>query len=84
MSVAAAEMIVLALGAYLGVGVVIGVLFLAFGVARKDRAAKGASLFFRPMIFLGCVGLWPYLIGRLLGRVINHPHLEDASEEVAP
>ena len=69
---ALAEAIVLAFGAYFGAGAVVAILFLALGVAKLDDSAKGASFFFRPMIFLGCVVLWPYIIIRWLsGRRIN-------------
>ncbi len=66
--------IVSLLGAWFGVGVVVALLFLAFGVNRIDAAAKGAGHFFRPMIFLGCVMLWPAVIVRWLSGVkINKP-----------
>jgi len=77
MSIGAAEAIVMALGVYLGLGVLVAILFLALAAGRKDLAAKGASVLFRPMVFLGCVGLWPFLIGRLFGPAINHPHAEE-------
>ena len=71
---ALAETIVYCLGAYLAVGVIVAILFLAFSVARIDHAAKGASLFFRPMIFFGCVAIWPFVIIRFLSKkTINEP-----------
>ena len=70
-----ANLIVLILAAWFGVGVVIAILFLALGVNRVDAAAKGASLFFRPMIFLGCVMLWPAVVIRWISGVkINEPN----------
>lgn len=69
---ALAETIVSAFGVYFGAGAVVAVLFLAFGAAKLDDSAKGASFFFRPMIFLGCAVLWPYIILRWLsGRRVN-------------
>ncbi len=67
-----AQSIVVALAIYFGIGVVVAILFLVFGVAKLDASAKGASVFFRPMIFLGCVTIWPFIILRWLsGRRIN-------------
>ena len=67
-----AELIVLLLGAYFAVGALVAILFLAFGIKRIDASARGASLFFRPMIFLGCAVLWPFVILRFLsGKLIN-------------
>ena len=69
---AMAEGIVLALGAWFGVGAAVALLFLIFGVSRVDAAAEGAGWAFRPMIFLGCVMLFPVVLARWLsGRRIN-------------
>jgi hypothetical protein len=71
---ALAETIVVCLGVYFGTGVIVAILFLSFGVSRIDHAAKGASPFFRPMVFLGCVALWPYIILRFVSlKKINQP-----------
>ena len=64
-----AEFVVLALGVWFGVGAIVAVLFLAFGVSRVDAAAGGASWAFRPMIFLGCVILFPIVLGRWISGV---------------
>lgn len=73
-----AETIFLCLAAYFGAGAVIAILFLAFGVSRIDAAAAGASPFFRPMIFFGCIALWPYVILRFLSqKKINLPAEEE-------
>ena len=67
-----AQTIVATLAAYFGIGAVVAILFLGFGVAKLDDSAKGASVFFRPMVFLGCVTIWPFIILRWLsGRRIN-------------
>ncbi len=59
---------------YLGAGVLISILFVLFGISRIDAAAKGASFFFRPVIFLGCVLLWPYIVVRFASmKQINLP-----------
>ncbi len=62
---AVAEAFVICLAAYFSIGVLVAVLFLTFGVSRIDAAAKRASPFFRPVIFLGCVALWPFVILRV-------------------
>ena len=73
-----ADTILFVLSAYFGAGVVVAILFLAFGVSRIDAAATGASPFFRPMIFFGCVALWPYVILRFASlKKINLPAEED-------
>ena len=75
----AANLFVLFLGAWFGVGAIVALLFLLLGVSKVDAAAKGASLFFRPTIFLGCAMLWPYVIIRWMSGVkINEPD-EDVS-----
>jgi len=77
-SIELATSIIMGLGAYFGVGALIGLLFLTFGVGRLDLAAKGASIMFRPMIFLGCIAVWPLLILRILSfKQINHPAGEE-------
>ena len=67
-----AQTIVAALAIYFGIGAVVAILFLSIAVAKLDDSAKGASAFFRPMVFLGCVTIWPFIILRWLsGRRIN-------------
>ena len=73
-----ATLIVSLLGAWFGVGVVVALLFLAFGVNSIDASAKGASVWFRPMIFLGCVILWPAIVIRWLSGVKINKLDEDA------
>lgn len=74
-----ANAIVFALSVWFGVGAIVALVFVAFGVARIDHAAKGASWLFRPTIFLGCAIIWPLVLIRWLsGKRINAPHEEDA------
>ncbi len=76
---ALANTVVFLLAAWFAVGVIVAVLFLIFGVNKVDAAAKGASFFFRPAIFLGCVILWPAVVIRWFsGITINEPD-EDGS-----
>ncbi len=73
-AMAIAESFVLFLAVYFSVGAVIAIVFLTFGVSRIDDAAKGASPFFRPMIFPGCAVLWPFILLRLASlKKINQP-----------
>ncbi len=61
MSVAAAEMIWMAVAIYLATGAVFAV-FLSFGGAvRLDRAVKGTGVPFRLLIIPGAAVLWPLL-----------------------
>lgn len=72
MTIETATTLVLAIGAYFVIGAIVSVLFLVFAVARLDASAEGASWLFKGTIFLGCVMLWPYMVGRVFsGRKIN-------------
>ncbi len=73
-----AEKLVFALFAYFAIGIIIAVPFLVYWVSRLDDAARGAGFLFRPIVFLGCVTVWPFILIRILsGRRINQP-LEDS------
>ncbi len=74
MTVAEAEMVWTVVAVYLAAGVIIGAPFMAFGLARLDYAAKGASRGFRLVVAPGVIALWPFILVRWLsGRVINRP-----------
>ncbi len=66
---------------YLGVGLVVAVLFLLLGISRADHAANGAKWPFRLIVLPGLILLWPIILGRWLsGRQINQNiHAGDAS-----
>lgn len=64
-----------AVAIYLIIGVLFGIYFVAAGVERIDKAARGAPLGFRIVILPGTVALWPLLIGRLL-RGSPSPRIE--------
>jgi hypothetical protein len=55
----------LAVGAYLGLGVLFALPFAASWVGRVDPDAAEGSLGFRLLIFPGAVALWPWLVRRL-------------------
>ena len=58
------EIGLLALGVYLGVGVLFAVPFAFVGAARIDPDAAGATLGFRLLILPGAAALWPVLLVR--------------------
>ena len=62
-----AELIVSALGFYAAIGFVFAVLFVTFGVARVDPAARGAPWGFRLIILPGTVALWPLMLMKWIG-----------------
>jgi hypothetical protein len=70
-----AQLIIAALGVYLGCGVVFAPLFLLRGAARMDPHARGGTWGFRLMILPGVVFLWPLLLRRWLGGA-QHPPAE--------
>jgi len=53
-----------ALTAYVAVGVLFAVPFVAFGVGRVDPTAASGTWGFRLAIFPGSVALWPVLLVR--------------------
>ncbi len=54
-------LILLLLAAYLALGVLFALPFLARGVSAIDPAASGSSPFFRVLILPGVAALWPVL-----------------------
>lgn len=66
MSRLAAELLLTAVGLYLGLGLVFAVPFLLAGVARIDPRARQAGLGFRLMILPGVAIFWPLLARRWL------------------
>lgn len=66
MTIETAELIWLAIGAYLGAGVLFGLYFAARGAVLLDSAAKETGIAFRVLVFPGAVGLWPILLIRVL------------------
>ena len=68
------EIVLTVLAGWFAIGAVIATLFVIFGVGRVDHAAQGASFLFRPIIFLGCIVLWPAILVRWFsGKKINEP-----------
>jgi hypothetical protein len=73
----------LALGAYVAIGVVFGLCFVAKVVERIDPLARGSTMGFRVLIFPASVALWPWLARRVWsaqpGEPVEHgPHRDAA------
>lgn len=64
MSPAVANMIVIALGAYAGIGLLVGTAFIARGIDRVDPVATGSSWGFRLLVLPGAAALWPIISRR--------------------
>ena len=64
-----AEVIVLAVSAYLACGLLFGLAFVTTGVGRVDAAARGTSAGFRLLILPGTAALWPFLAARWVRAV---------------
>ena len=67
MSETAAETLVLAMGIYVGLGLLVGLIFMFGGAGRIDPAAKGKGLPLRARILVlpGIIGLWPIMLTKL-------------------
>ena len=67
MSEPAAELLVLALGVYFGLGLLVGLAFMFGGAGRIDPAAKGKGLPIRVRLLIlpGVLGLWPLMLVKL-------------------
>ncbi len=70
-----ARIIVLVAEAYLAIGLVVGVAFIAFGIDTIDPSARGAYAF-RPLLLPGFALLWPVAASRwrAKGRAREEPH----------
>jgi hypothetical protein len=55
--------------AYLVIGCMFAIAFVAAGINRLDPQAKGAGLGFRLIVLPGAVALWPWLLHRWLHSV---------------
>lgn len=61
-----ANLLLIAFGLYLGVGLLFGIAFVTRGAQRIDPQAEGGSWGFRLAILPGCAALWPLLALRWL------------------
>ncbi len=62
-----ANLIVTLLGAYAGIGLLVGLIYMFGGAGRIDPAAKGKGmpLKARLLILPGIIGLWPLMLAKL-------------------
>ncbi len=73
-----ARTLLLAAGAYLGVGLGLAAWIAARGAARLDPAAAGSGWGFRILIVPGATLLWPILAARLLKGAAGPPEERNA------
>lgn len=65
--------VILTIGAYLGVGALFAIIFVFAGVQRIDPVANRAPIQFRLLIIPGAAALWPWLLRRLIRRTPPPP-----------
>ena len=70
-----ANAFVIAFEAYVLVGALFAIAFVAVGVSRIDPAARGAGVAFRIAILPGSAAFWPLLLSRWV-RGVHEPPLE--------
>ena len=63
-----ASLVAWVFASYAGVGILVGVAFVSFGLARVDRAALHAPWLFRLVILSGVAALWPWVLVRWVQR----------------
>ena len=68
MTVELAGQIWLVIGAYLGIGLLFGILFVSAFVGGLDPAAKGMKFSVRLLILPGVMLLWPLMLLKTLLR----------------
>ena len=66
MMFAIAQGLLLALAAYMAIGIAFGLAFVASGVARIDASAQGMTLAARLLLLPGAAALWPFLLMKWL------------------
>jgi hypothetical protein len=73
-----AKAFVYALETYAGLGVMLAVPFVCFGVQRLDPAAQGSGIVFRLLILPGVTTFWPMFLDRWRRAVVQshakNPH----------
>lgn len=63
-----ANIIVVAIGAYVVLGLLVGLVYMFGAAGRIDPAAKGMPIRARVLIFPGIVGLWPLMLAKLFSQ----------------
>ena len=64
---------VYALETYAGLGLILAVPFVWFGVQRVDSEAQGSGVGFRLLILPGVAALWPMFLYRWTRRIVEPP-----------
>jgi hypothetical protein len=64
MTVGMARSLLYVLSAYVAIGIVVAVPFVASGIGKIDPAAKVAPWSFRVLVFPGVVAFWPLFLRR--------------------
>ena len=73
MTVAAAQLLVMAIALYLAPGAIFALVFLWRWVGRLDPLAAEGTLGFRVLVFPGVTVFWPVFATRLLRPVTGPP-----------
>lgn len=68
MSEELANLIILGLALYAGIGLLVGVIYMFGGAGKIDPAAKGKGMPLRARLLIlpGIIGLWPLMLSKLL------------------
>lgn len=67
------KILVSALAAYAGAGLVFALPFVWLGVQRLDSEAQGSGIGFRLLILPGVAAFWPVLLYRWRRRIVEPP-----------
>ena len=59
-----AELLIIAVGVYAGLGLLFAIAFVSFGLTRVDPTASGTGLGFRLLLIPGLTALWPWFLKR--------------------
>lgn len=70
---AVANLLITLVGAYVAMGVMFAIAFVARGITRVDPGAKGSTTGFKVIVFPGTVALWPLLLARWVASWRGHP-----------
>ena len=62
MSIETANLVLMSIGIYIGIGVLFGLVFISFGAGKIDPAAKTMPLRARLLILPGVAALWPIML----------------------
>lgn len=78
-----AAIILIAIGIYLGCGLLFALIFVISGVQKIDPHAARGTWGFRLLIIPGTTALWPILLARWVGGVRESPEESNAHRLLA-